>query len=413
MKDQRFTHRAILPRVLESLEDSPVLLIHGPRQSGKTTLTKHVGEKEGYVYMSFDQDIQRSAAKADPVGFVAELPDRVILDEVQRVPELFTSIKMAVDENRTPGRFILTGSANVLFVPALSDSLAGRISFLRLHPFSQAEIEGNPSPLLDHLMQGGFRAGQTGRRLGRELAERITTGGFPPVLTRASPRRKADWYRDYIETLIQRDIRDLANISSLEALPRLLTMAAGQTSRLINITELAAPFQLSRPTIREYLTLLSRMFLLEETPSWHHNRLKRLIKTAKLHMGDTGLACALLNVDTDRLWEDRPLFGQLLETFVFQELRRLAGAREERIVFSHFRDKDQTEVDVVMEWAGRVAGVEVKASSTVTADDFKGLKRFQQLVGDSFAYGLVLYDGDAVVPFGPSLYAVPISSLWE
>lgn len=413
MKTRLFTQRAILPRVLEAIHDSPILLIHGPRQSGKTTLAKHVGEAEGYFYISFDQEIQRSAAQADPVGFVAELPERVILDEIQRVPELLPSLKLAVDEDRTPGRFILTGSANVLFVPTLSDSLAGRISFLRLHPFSQAELETHPGTLMDEILRGGIRAGQCGRRLGKELAERITAGGFPPALARSTPRRKADWYRDYVETLIQRDIRDLANISSMEALPRLLTMAAGQTAKLVNISQLAAPFQISRPTIREYLTLLSRIFLLEETPPWHHNRLSRLIKTPKLHLGDTGLACALLNVNADRLWEDRPLFGQLLETFVFQELRRMAGSREERIVFSHFRDKDQSEVDIVLEWDGKIAAVEVKTAATVTSKDFKGLRKLQQAAGASFARGLVLYDGETVVPFGPALYAVPISRLWE
>ena len=178
------------------------------------------------------------------------------------------------------------------------------------------------------------------------------------------------------------------------------------------MSELAAPFQLSRQTIREYLTLLARMFLLEELPPWHNNRLKRLIKAPKLHMVDTGLACALLGVDEDFLWSDRSLFGRMLETFVYQELRRHAGWRQQPVAFSHYRDKDQSEVDVVMESAGRLAGVEVKAGATVTTDDFKGLRKLRDAGGKNFAAGVVLYDGEAVVGFGDRLHAVPLSQLW-
>ncbi len=181
----------------------------------------------------------------------------------------------------------------------------------------------------------------------------------------------------------------------------------------MNVSELAAPFQISRQTIREHLTLLSRIFLLDELPPWHSNRMKRLIKTPKLHIGDTGLACALLGLNVDSLWEDRALFGRLLETFVYQELRRLASWQEEAIVFNHFRDKDQVEVDVVLESESRVAGVEVKAASTVTSSDFKGLRKLQEAAQKHFAAGVVLYDGEAMVGFGNNLYAVPISSLWE
>ncbi len=411
MDNMNLYPRHILPRVLEALDDSPVVLIHGPRQSGKTTLARLVGDKNGFVYFTFDDDVQRAAAQADPIGYVTDLPERVVLDEVQRVPELFTSLKAAVDTKRQPGRFILTGSANVLLVPRLADSLAGRMEILRLHPLSQAELTGVKVGFLSDLFKGRFKAGPSGRRMGSELADRITAGGYPPALARASAPRRAVWYRDYIETMIQRDIRDLARISALDALPRLLTLAAGQTSCLMNMSELAAPFQLSRPTIREYMTLMSRIFLLEELPPWHSNRLKRLIKTPKLHMGDTGLACSLLGLNGNTLWEDRSLFGRLLETFLFQELRRQASWQEEPISFSHFRDKDQVEVDFVLESAGQIAGVEVKASSTIRQDDFKGLRILKDAVQKNFTAGVVLYDGDAVVGFGDGLYGVPISML--
>ncbi|MDQ3308771.1 MAG: ATP-binding protein [Gemmatimonadota bacterium] len=405
--------RFVRPRLVEALADTPVVLVHGPRQCGKTTLARQVGDAAGYGYVTFDDDVLLASAQADPVGFVADLPARVILDEVQRAPLLFTTLKAAVDRDRVPGRFLLTGSANVLLVPQLADSLAGRLEILRLHPLAQAELHGEPSGFLDALFGSDFKAG-TRARLGSELAERIIAGGYPPVLARSSPRRRTSWYRDYIETLVQRDVRDLARISALEALPRLLTLAAGQTARLINVADLAAPFQLSRPTIRDYITLLARVFLLEELPPWHNNRLSRLIKTPKLHMGDTGVACALLGIDAAALVADRGILGQMLETFIFQELRRQASWHEDPISFHHFRDKDGVEVDLVLERAGqRVAGVEVKAAATVTASDFRGLRKLREATGRRFAGGVVLYDGEVTAPFGDDLYAVPIRRLWE
>ena len=413
MKTPDLYPRYIRPRIMDALADSPVVLIHGPRQSGKTTLARLVGDSEGFAYLSFDDDIQRAAAQTDPIGYVADLPERVILDEVQRVPELFTSLKAAVDARREPGRFILTGSANVLLVPKLAESLAGRMEILRLHPLAQAEIAREMTGFLPALFNKKFKTGAVGRRLGRKLAERMTAGGYPAALSRANAQRRRAWYRDYTETLVQRDIRDLARISLMDALPRLLTLAAGQTARLLNVSDLAAPFQVSRPTIRQYLTLLSRIFLLEELPPWHSNRLSRLIKTPKLHMGDSGMVCALLGLDAEALWGERSLFGQVLETFIYQELRRQASWQEEAVSFSHFRDKDKVEVDFVLESGGKVAGIEVKASSTVTPSDFKGLHKLQHAVQRGFALGVVLYDGEAIVPFGNNMYAVPISMLWE
>lgn len=401
------------PRLVEALEDSPVVLIHGPRQCGKTTLARKVGEARSYSYFSFDDDVTLAAAQADPVGFVADLPDRTVLDEVQRAPGLFTALKAMVDRRRTHGRFILTGSANVLLVPKLADSLAGRMEILRLHPLAQCELAGRAPRFLNTLFAGAFKTRKY-KRLGTRLAELITGGGYPAALARATPRRQAVWYRDYIETLVQRDVRDLARISALDALPRLLALAAGQTARLFNLSELASPFQLSRPTIRDYVTLLERVFLLDLLSPWHNNRLSRLIKTPKLHVGDTGLACALLGLDAASLASDRTTLGPLLETFVFQELRRQASWHEAPIGFHHFRDKDGAEVDIVLERGAReVAGVEVKAAATVTATDFRGLRKLRDAASRRFVGGVVLYDGESSAGFGDGLYAVPIRALWE
>jgi uncharacterized protein len=401
------------PALREALADSPIVLIHGPRQCGKSTLARLVGKELGHAYVSFDDAVPRGAAEADPAGFVADLPERVILDEVQHVPALFRALKSEVDRRRTPGRFMLTGSANVLLLPKLSDSLAGRMAVQRLHPLTQSELARRSPRFLDELFGVRLKA-RAMPRLAIELAERIVAGGYPAALTRSSGRRRAAWYRDYLEALVQRDVRELARISSLEVLPRLLALAAGQTARLLNVSELASPFQLSRPTIRDYVTLLERVFLLEILPSWHTNRLSRLIKTPKAHLGDTGLACAILGVDAEDLWADRPLLGQLLETFVYQELRRQASAHHEALTFTHFRDKDGAEVDIVIErGVHALAGIEVKASATVTAADFRGLRKMRDAAGKRFKAGVVLYDGEATASFGDGFFAVPVRRLWE
>lgn len=396
-----------------SLADTPVVLVHGPRQCGKTTLAQTVGEARGYTYLTFDDPVTLGSASGDPAGFVSELPPRVILDEVQRVPALFTAIKRVVDRERAPGRFLLTGSANVLLVPALADSLAGRMGFLRLHPLAQAEVNRTAPRLFDALFGRRVRV-QRVHRLGKSLAGKVAAGGFPAALARKQTARRTAWYRDYIDAIVQKDVRDMTRIASLDILPRLLALAAGQSARLINVSDLAGPFQVSRPTIRDYVTLLQRVFLIDELPPWHRNRLSRLVKTPKLHVTDTGLASALLGLDADALWADKGMFGQLLETFVYQELRRLASGEAQEIRFHHYRDRDGYEVDIVLErGAGDIVGIEVKAGATVTAADFRGLRKLQDAAGDRFMAGVVMYDGETSARFGDGLFALPISALWE
>lgn len=405
--------RHLVPRLREALADSPAVLLHGPRQSGKTTLARLVGEPRGYRYVSFDDEAVAIAAKADPLGFVAGLPARTILDEVQRVPEIFTSLKAAIDERRTAGRFILTGSANVLLVPSLADSLAGRMAILRLHPLSQCEIEGTRPRFIEALFRARFKTG-IADRLGDELFERISAGGYPAALARRTASRRRAWYRDHVEAQIQRDVRDLSRLRSLDTLPKLLTFAAAQTAHLVNIAELASPFELTRPTIHEHVTLLERVFLLDRLPAWHANRLSRLVKRPKLHMGDTGIASAILGIDATRLAADRQMLGALLETFVFQELRRQASWLPEPIGFFHFRDRDDFEVDIVLEQGAlAVAGVEVKAAATVSESDLRGLRKLREVAGKRFVAGVVLYDGGASIAFGDRLFAVPLRKLWE
>ena len=282
------------------------------------------------------------------------------------------------------------------------------MAVLRLHPLSQCELSRRAPRFLDALFSARFKTRQS-ERLGKELLDRVAAGGYPAALARPPGHRRAAWYRDYLDALVQRDVRALARISSLDALPRLLALAGAQTARLLNVSDLASPFQLSRPTIRDYITLLERVFLLDIVPPWHTNRLSRLIKTPKVHLGDSGLACALLGVDAAGLAADRPLFGQLLETFVYQ-----GSAGEAPFTFTHFRDKDGVEVDIVIERGVQaLAGVEVKASATVTAADFRGLRKLRDAAGKRFAAGVVLYDGETMATFGDGLFAVPVRALWE
>jgi hypothetical protein len=412
MPPEPLYRRFVEPRLVEALADTPVVLLHGPRQCGKTTLVQRVGDQHGHVYFTFDDDAVLAAATADPVGFVGDLPQMCILDEVQRAPQIFGALKREVDRRRAPGRFLLTGSANVLLVPALADSLAGRLGLVRLHPLAQCELEGRVPTFLAQLFGDGF-VSRPSKRLGTDLVERVVAGGYPAALARSAGRRRTAWYRDYVEALVQRDVRDLARISSLDVLPRLLAAAANHTATLLNIADLASPFHLSRPTIRDYVTLLERVFLLEELPPWHTNHLSRLIKTPKLHVGDTGLGCALIGLDAATLAGDRERFGSLLETFVLGELRRQASWHEDDLHFHHFRDKENHEVDIVIQASGKLAGIEVKAAATVTAADFRGLRKLQQGAGKRFAAGVVLYDGEAGVSFGERLYAVPTRRLWE
>jgi hypothetical protein len=396
-----------------SLADTPVVLLQGPRQCGKTTLARSVAEPAGFGYLSFDDDNLVRAARADPLGFVTDLPPRMVLDEVQRVPEIFTTLKLVVDRDRQPGRFLLTGSAGVLLLPKLADSLAGRIEVIRLHPMAQVELRQRvqTADFLQRLFRAEFDRVST-TRMGLALADLVVAGGFPAALMRQPPRRRA-WYQAYVQTLVQRDVRDLARIAALDVMPRLLELAAGQTAHLFNVSELAGPFGLSRPTVRDYLSLLERVFLVDLLPPWHVRQINRLVRTPKLHLGDTGVACALLRLDAQTLHANRPLLGQLLETYVFQELRRQATAHPEPISFHHFRNRDDHEVDIVLEQGAALVGVEVKASGTVRVEDFRGLRKLQEITGDRFACGVVLYDGETSMPFGPRLLALPIQTLWS
>ncbi|MCY4001127.1 MAG: ATP-binding protein [Bacteroidetes bacterium] len=414
MRSGKFVPRHLKSLLIESLESSPVTLLHGPRQCGKTTLCKEIGEDLGYTYFTFDSDEVRISAQNDPNLFLRNCSERTILDEIQRVPQLSRNLKIADDRNRKAGMFLLTGSSNVLMMPDLADALVGRMETLRLHPFSQQEIEQSQSKsFIERLFSGDFPT-CSAEALSTNLAQRIVLGGYPQVLNLSSDRKRSNWLKNYVENIISKDILDLSKIRSIEVLPKLLQSVAHLTGQLLNISDIGSSLQMNRNTTQDYLTLLEYQFLIERLPAWYTNRLNRLIKTPKIHFGDTGIACALLGLNANDLNEQRTLLGHLLETFVFQELKKQASFSDQQYSFFHFRDRDQVEVDLVIErGAFEIAGIEVKAGASIVNSDFKGLRKLKSTCPDQFTYGAVLYDGEVCASFGNGMYMVPIRMLWE
>lgn len=404
--------RRIRPLVETALTDTRVVLIVGPRQAGKTTLARQFSGGDR-PYITLDDAGALSAARADPVGFVRGLEGAVI-DEVQRVPELMLAIKESVDRDEKPGRFLLTGSANIATVPAIADSLAGRMATISLLPFAQSEIRSTPGRLLDRLFAGEEPASGEDPLFGDDLIALVLRGGYPEALRRASSARRTAWLEDYVVQILDRDVRDIANIDQLDRLPRLLQVLAEHAGQLVNHSSFGAALGLSSVTAQKYVAILERLFLVRTLAPWSSNRLSRLIKTPKLHFLDSGLLATLREDDEETFRNDRSRFGALLESFVAAELLKLASWSERRMSFSHYRTKDQDEVDIVIEdRRGRVIGIEVKASATVRPQDFRGLRQLQEAVGDRFVRGLVLHDHDRVTPFGEKLQAAPLSILWS
>jgi predicted AAA+ superfamily ATPase len=407
--------RGLQAKVVAALADTPVVLINGPRQSGKTTLAQAVAAgRPDAVYRTLDDAATLAAAAADPAGFVRQDTAMLVVDEVQHVPELFRAMKLEVDRDRRPGRFLLTGSANVLLLPKLSESLAGRMEILTLEPLAQAEVAGGNTDLIQRLFAGKDLPGKAWPSGDSSLVRRIVAGGYPEAMTRRDPVRRDAWFGAYVTAILQRDVRDLAHIEGLTEMPRLLALLAARTAGLLNVAELSRDAGIPHNTLKRYLTLLQTTFLVRLLPAWSRNLGKRLTKAPKLHLNDTGLACHLLQTDTDRLAGHPAHWGRLVETFVLNELLRHATWSPFQVRASHFRAATGQEVDLVLEdTQGRILGVEVKASATLRGDDLNGLKTLAALSGDTWAGGAIFYGGDTPLPFGPGLRACPIASLWD
>lgn len=407
--------RNLTSQILSALQDTPVVYLQGPRQAGKSTLAqalRHNGHDADYF--TLDDAATLAGAQSDPEGFIANLPERVVLDEVQRVPELFRAIKRAVDARRLPGRFLLTGSAQALVLPKLSESLAGRMEVLTLWPFSQGEIEGCREGFVDACFARDFTPGPSRGVSWPALAERIVAGGYPEAVSRTDARRRQAWFSSYLTTILERDVRDLANVAGLRELPRLLRLAASRAMGLLNFADLSRDAAMPQTTLQRYWALFEATFLARTLPPWHANLGLRLVKTPKVLTGDTGLLCHLLGLDAERLQADDLMTGAALESFAACELTKQITWSETRPGMFHYRTHTQQEVDFVLEDArGRLVGIEVKKTASPASSDFKGLRHLQEQTGKRFLRGLLLYTGSASVAFGPNLYAVPVSALWR
>jgi uncharacterized protein len=406
--------RAITPRLLAALSDTPAVMLVGPRQAGKSTLVQSLaGGPHPARYLSLDDLGTLDAARRDPVGLIESAGGPLIIDEIQRAPELLLPIKAAIDRDRRPGRFILTGSAQVMLLPKVSESLAGRIEVHTLWPFSQAEIEGVPGQIVELLLDGSSQPNPAPASTREDLIERIVRGGFPEAVAREDDRRE-EWLASYLAVIVQRDLRDLANIERLAEVPAVLASLASRVRAPLNKTDVSSSVGIPRTSLDRYLTLLEHVFLLYRLPAWHSNRIKQITKAPKLLISDSALLTHLLRTDRGRLSDEHTLLGTVLECFVGMELAKQLSATRTRASLLHMRTATGAEVDFVLEGAdSRLAGIEVKASATVRHEDFKHLTTMRDRIGkERFVRGVVLYTGSERLPFGDRLEAWPLTTLW-
>ncbi len=406
--------RHILPLLNEALADTPVVLLNGARQAGKSTLVQSLSAKNNRRYLTLDDHVTLAAAKGDPDGFIAGLNGPVTLDEVQRVPELFLAIKASIDRDRSPGRFLLTGSANALLLPGIADSLAGRMEVLSLWPLSNAEIAGAPTiNLADWLFDGPINTLLIPPCDRAQLIEKLLCGGYPEVVSRNTPRRRAAWFNSYLQAIMQRDVRDLANVEQLTEVPNLIQLLSTRSASLLNFAEISRSSGLPQTTLKRYFSLLEILFLVYRLPAWERNLGKRLVKAPKVFLPDSGLLAHLVELSSERLTIEAGLPGSLVETFVLGELLKHLAFSERQLTLWHYRTQSNIEVDFILEnRLGKLTGIEVKASHSVGSKDFNGLRHLKETEPQLFQRGIVLYSGREIVPFGTDLFAIPLSVWW-
>jgi predicted AAA+ superfamily ATPase len=410
-------NRHIRNKLLKALDVSPVVFLNGPRQAGKSTLVQAIAKKEYPAeYVTFDSTTQMAAAANSPTSYLKERKGALIVDEVQLVPEIFRALKVVVDElrqehaSKLKGRFLLTGSANIMALPKLSDPLVGRMNVLTLYPISSAEYLGGNGDFIERLFNKDFETDTAKHK----LSDVIRAATYPEI-SGVDVHERTTWFDGYLTTILQRDVRALAEIEKISSLPNLLRILANRSGGLVNDADIARDAGLNAVTSRNYKTLLKMLFLTFELAPWYRNIGKRLVKSPKGYMTDTLLLCHLLQYELSDLEKNRPeLFGHVLENFVATELLKLMTFRDDKMNLFHFRSSDNKEVDFVLEKTnGQLTAAEVKKSDNVSKSDFKGLEELQRITGNDFICGIVLYRGKDIVPFGQNLWAVPISNLWR
>jgi len=400
------------PLIVEALRDTRVVFVMGARQVGKSTVAISIAEHDHPArVLTLDDDATRAVAQADPTGFVGGLGAPVVIDEVQRVPDLLLAIKQAVDRDTSPGRFLLTGSANVLTNRRVKDALTGRMEIIRLWPLSQSEIHGSDHNVVDALFAADppqIDDAVVGRPA---FVEIVAAGGYPEALAREG-RRRQTWFRDYIETTLDRDLRDVSDALKLEAMPRLLRLLAAQSAGLLNYKTIADRLRLHPDTVKSYVELLETVFLVRKLPAWRPGLGGREVHAPKLHVVDSGLLAHLLAADEKRISEDDQVTGKLLESFVAMEVLRHVDWAQVDARAHHYRD-GRDEIDIVLESrSGDLVAIEVKASATLHARDWRALEKLRQRTDERFRAGVLIHTGRQTLPLGDRLWTLPISVLW-
>lgn len=399
--------------IAEALADTRIVLLMGARQTGKSTLAEQL-IREGHPapISNLDEASIREVAQSDPEGFVAGLQRPAFIDEVQRGgPDLFLAIKRAVDEDKSPGQFLLTGSANVLRSRRVWEALTGRVEIVTLWPLAQAEIEGSSSNFVDALFAGSppsIAAAPKGREA---LKDRLTAGGYPEARVRP-PARRNRWFDSYLRTTLERDLEDISQAHKLQRMPRLLRLVAGQAANLFVPSNLSQRIGLHRETVESHVDLLEAIFLVHRLRAWTPGIGQREIRHSKIYVADTGLLLYLLGADEKRLLGDDQVTGKALENFIAMEILRLAEWSSEMPEIYHYR-QGSNEIDLVLESrAGEICAIEAKASVTLREKDWRQLARLRDARSDSFRCGVLFYSGEKTVPLGDRLFAVPLSGLW-
>jgi len=410
--------RNLTANVLDALCGFPVVYVNGPRQAGKSTLVQDLAIKDWPAdYVTFDEATMLGAAEANPESFLAAYQDKLILDEVQLAPGLFRALKVLVDEARLKdkakanSRYLLTGSANIMALPKLSDALVGRMIVHTLYPLSALEVVGGKGGFISRLMENDFKPGGIKRKI--PLADVISKATFPEITEQPENRRR-QWFESYITTILQRDVRQIADIAKLGVLPNLLRVLAARAGSLINEADIARSIGQNAVTAKNYRVLLQMMFLTFDAKPWFRNISKRLVKAPKGYLIDTSLLCHLQQIDMAKSEQRDPhVFGHLLENFVATELLKQLSSVDNVTELYHFRTSDGKEVDFVLEQPdGKLVAIEVKGRDAVTASDFKGLEELRKHTGSDFICGIILYRGTKVAPFGENLWAVPVDVMW-
>jgi len=408
----RYIHRAASQRVLDALADTRVVLVNGARQSGKSTLVRRVGLETGATWYTLDDPATRRHAADDPVGFVS-LDDRMIIDEIQREPGLLLAIKALVDQAPAPGRFLLTGSARVLGLRNLPDTLVGRMETVELWPLSQGEIDCRDDAFVDAAFTVGPDLRHESAVTRDDYIERIVRGGFPEAIRRPEARRTA-FLTGYVADLVTRDVMQLSQIERGPQMRALIHTLAARSGQTIAPATVGSALGLDNKTTARYIGLAQEVFLIKLIPAWTRRVSARSTDQPKVAFVDSGIAAAVVGQSAARLRKPGAPLGGLLEGFVAMEIARQLSWSHTDATLSHFRTKDGLEVDLVLEnRLGQVVGIEVKASSTPVPEDFRGLRHLADRVGEDFLAGYVLHTGQRTLPGGPKMRAIPIAALWE